>query len=247
MLIAILPAQQVTGKATNLDLSRTQLCYNAIAQASRTMGVPQDVLLAISLTETGKKLEGQIHPWPWTVNMEGKGDWFSNRDNALKYVKKRYGQGARSFDVGCFQINYRWHHQHFQTIEDMFDPTLNATYAARFLRNLYEETGSWATAAGFYHSRTPEFADRYRKRFSKYRARLANNNAEFPVFAGHGSETLVMPSNSSGRSKTRTYAPLLKLGQIEVPKSAETSKQGSLFHTQNRSRSLLRRSKQSLF
>jgi len=247
LVVFAFSAIQVDGKGTNLDPSRTQLCYNAISHASHKLGVPKDVLLAISLTETGKKLGGQIHPWPWTVNMEGKGDWFSDQHSALSYVKKRYSQGVRSFDVGCFQINYRWHHQHFRTIEDMFDPITNATYAAEFLKNLYLETGSWVTAAGYYHSRTPEFANRYRERFSKYRERLALNNLDLPVFAGHGSETLAMNSGGSVRSNTRTYAPLLKLGQIEVPKSARISTQGSLFQSQDRSQSLLRRSRRSLF
>ena len=49
----------------------------------------------------------------------------------------------------------------------MFDPEWTATYAAQFLRTLYEERGDWSAAAGAYHSLTPEFANIYRARFDK--------------------------------------------------------------------------------
>jgi hypothetical protein len=49
----------------------------------------------------------------------------------------------------------------------MFDPEWTATYAAQFLRTLYEERGSWSEAAGAYHSLTPEKAQVYRARFDR--------------------------------------------------------------------------------
>jgi len=57
----------------------------------------------------------------------------------------------------------------------MFDPEWTATYAAQFLRTLYEERGDWAAAAGAYHSLTPELAQKYSARF---RTLLAGPAAE---------------------------------------------------------------------
>ena len=91
------------------DPALANICYRAIDRASTQMNVPADVKLAITLTETGRKMKGDYRPWPWTVNMEGKGFWFDTRAEALAYVKRRHAEGARSFDVGCFQINYKWH------------------------------------------------------------------------------------------------------------------------------------------
>ena len=54
------------------------------------------------------------------------------------------------------QINYRWHGRAFPSLDAMFDPEYTATYAAQFLRTLYEERGSWSAAAGAYHSLSPE-------------------------------------------------------------------------------------------
>ncbi|MEO1551434.1 MAG: lytic transglycosylase domain-containing protein, partial [Pseudomonadota bacterium] len=156
-------------------------CARAGAFAARRTGVPIDVLRAISLTETGRNLNGDLQPWPWTVNMEGKGVWFDTRAEALAYAKQHHARGATSFDVGCFQINHRWHGQHFSSIEEMFDPVMGALYAARLLRGLHLEFGSWSKAAGAYHSRTPKFATRYRARFDQVLASLGGQDG--PVLA----------------------------------------------------------------
>ncbi len=148
------------------------LCDAAAAQASRETGVPVEVLRAISLTETGRRRQGALRPWPWTVNMEGAGVWFDDEAEALDYVERHHARGARSFDVGCFQLNFRWHGQGFASIEEMFQPMANARYAARFLADLHGETGDWSRAAGAYHSRTPRYAERYRARFDRILAGL---------------------------------------------------------------------------
>lgn len=148
------------------------LCDRAAQTVSRSSGVPLAILRAITRTETGRTRDGALQPWPWTVNMEGAGKWFDTQAAARSYVERHYNRGARSFDVGCFQINYRWHGEAFASIDEMFDPVTNATYAAQFLTRLYRETGDWTAAAGAYHSRTPKFAERYIKRFEHIRQTL---------------------------------------------------------------------------
>jgi len=143
----------------------SDLCLQAAHQAAAETGVPYPVLLAISQTETGRRRAGETRPWPWTVNMEGAGHWFDSRDAALRFVARHHAGGARSYDLGCFQINYRWHGTQFDDHAAMIDPLQNARYAARFLSDLYAETGDWSRAAGHYHSRTKVHADRYRTRF----------------------------------------------------------------------------------
>lgn len=147
-----------------------QICDDAARLAARETGVPVDVLRAITRTETGRGRAAQ--PWPWTVNMQGTGLWFETEAKARAYVFKHFQSGARSFDIGCFQINYKWHSQAFRSIEDMFDPAINAIYAARFLTTLYEKQGDWHNAVGAYHSKTPEHATRYKARYSEILARL---------------------------------------------------------------------------
>lgn len=158
------------------NLSGTEislLCDRAAVAASQTKGVPLDVLKAIARTETGRLERSELRPWPWTVNMEGAGRWFETEDQARAFVFSHFKDGARSFDVGCFQINYRWHGAAFRSIDDMFDPVLNAEYAAGFLLKLYSEFGDWSAAAGAYHSRTPEHATAYTEKFETIRSRVS--------------------------------------------------------------------------
>ena len=100
------------------------------------------MLHAVALTETGQRRDGAFRAWPWAINREGKGYWFQSYEEALAFAKASLAEGRTSFDVGCVQINYRWHGHAFPTLEDMFDPEWTATYAAQFLRTLHEERGS---------------------------------------------------------------------------------------------------------
>ena len=162
------PAQATATLMSKFELT----CDSAAQHAAKETGVPLDVLMAITRTETGFARGDSIQPWPWTVNMQGRGVWFDTKSEALTYVFDHFKAGARSFDVGCFQINYRWHGASFASIEDMFDPSSNALYAASFLKNLYAESGDWTVAAGAFHSRTAIHADRYIVRFVSMLAEL---------------------------------------------------------------------------
>ncbi|MEM6744852.1 MAG: hypothetical protein AAF676_14120, partial [Pseudomonadota bacterium] len=166
-------------------------CESAAIRAAAASGAPLDLLRAIALAETGTALGGEARPWPWTVNMEGEGRWFASPADLLDWVERRRRAGARSFDLGCFQVNHLWHGEAFASLQEMIDPETNALYAARFLRELREETGSWEAAAGLYHSRTPELASRYRGRVLAILAELQAPGARrpelrpnAPVFAG---------------------------------------------------------------
>lgn len=151
-IVAALSAWVLPQAASATMADPAQICDRVAAIAAERSGVPTAVLQAISLTETGRARDMALRPWPWTVNMEGEGHWFDSADEARAYVFREFKRGARSFDVGCFQINYKWHGEAFTSIDQMFDPVANATYAAQLLRDLYSETGSWSAAAGAYHS-----------------------------------------------------------------------------------------------
>jgi len=197
-----------------LSADPSDLCIAVAQDAARLSGVPLSVLIAITQTETGRTEGGQTRPWPWTVNMEGEGHWFDTREEALAYANAQYARGARSFDVGCFQINYRWHGENFTTIDQMFDPLANATYAAQFLLRLHGETGDWSKAAGAFHSRTEEYATRYRARFDSLRSAAISagaDNGSYPV--ADAAPVQVARSDARGQAallpRTNTF-PLLQ-------------------------------------
>jgi hypothetical protein len=148
------------------------ICDAAARFAADQTGVPLSVLMAIARTETGRTDGGVTQPWPWTINKEGNGHWFDGPEAALTFARESAAAGATSFDMGCFQINYRWHGQAFASLDQMLDPMANALYAADFLTRLHAESGDWSVAAGAYHSRTAEHATRYRGVFDGFRADL---------------------------------------------------------------------------
>ena len=137
------------------------LCDRAAAGAAKASGVPIDILLAISRVETGRQKNGTLNPWPWTINADGKGAFYDSKTEAIAAATAHLTDGTGTFDIGCFQLNIRWHGGAFSTLEDMFDPDQNASYAAKFLTSLYQETGNWADAVAAYHSRTPDLAETY--------------------------------------------------------------------------------------
>ena len=142
------------------------LCRVAAVTAARTHHVPEEVLLAITTVETRTNRGGESGPWPWTVNVAGQGTWFDSFAEARSHAAAALASGQTSFDVGCFQLNYRWHGQEFSGLDEMFDPATSADYAARFLKSLHAESGDWLIAAGHYHSRTPRHSQRYRRAIS---------------------------------------------------------------------------------
>jgi hypothetical protein len=162
------------------------LCDRAAAAAARETGVPLRVLRAITRTETGRTRAGSFAPWPWTVNHAGDGHWFEDRNAALAFVAAARATGARNIDIGCFQINLRWHGEAFDGIAEMFDPAGNAAYAAQFLTELRDELGTWEAAVGAFHSRTPEFAERYLARYRRIHAALGEPGEAGPLDADPG-------------------------------------------------------------
>ncbi len=143
------------------DLDEALRCDQAADQAARATGVPAAVLMAIARVETGRTIGGALAPWPWTVNEAGVGSFFETEDKALQHVTEAMATGATNIDIGCFQVNLRWHGVKFASLDAMFDPVENALYAARFLQTLYGEHGSWDGAVGAYHSRRPDAAQGY--------------------------------------------------------------------------------------
>jgi len=172
MAVALCAALGAPGDASAARGDASALCEAAARRASAATGVPLPVLLAVALSESGRKAGGRFAPWPWVLNIEGAGSFYDSKAAALSAAQAAISSGRDSTDLGCFQVNFRWHGDAFASLADMIDPDRNAGYAARFLRELYAESGDWITAAGHYHSRTPVHAERYRGVFRRHLAAL---------------------------------------------------------------------------
>jgi hypothetical protein len=153
----------LTGNARALPLSPTasspgEQCRTAIAAAERGHGVPPQLLAAIGQVESGRRdpATGLWGAWPWTINAEGQGYYFATKAEAIQTVEALRARGVRSIDVGCMQVNLMHHSAAFVSLDMAFEPAVNADYAARFLVQLYGQTGDWTHATANYHSANPD-------------------------------------------------------------------------------------------
>lgn len=138
------------------------VCEQHTIAAAQRHDVPPPLLQAIARVESGRAQQGVgLRAWPWTANVAGQGHYFDTAQAALTFFEGVLAEGQTSFDVGCMQLNYRWHGDQFQSLAQMLDPARNTDYAARYLAELYRETGDWEMATRYYHSRTPEFGHAY--------------------------------------------------------------------------------------
>ena len=142
------------------------LCRVAILEAERAAHVPERLMDAIAVVESGKRdpVSGAVYPWPWTINAEGIGHWYESKAEAVQAVQALQARGVRSIDVGCMQVNLMHHPGAFASLDIAFDPLANAAYAARFLRDLYGQTYAWPLAAAAYHSFTPDLGAEYARK-----------------------------------------------------------------------------------
>jgi hypothetical protein len=144
-------------------------CVEAAQQVQGMIDAPEQMLTAIALNETGRRApNGEAAPWPWTINVGGRGYTFATKDQAVFAAQQLLNSGTRSFDVGCMQVNVFFHPRAFTSFEEAFDPLANVMYAADYLRQLREQTGSWTRAVELYHSYTEEFNQIYGARFRNH-------------------------------------------------------------------------------
>ncbi|MGE0212585.1 MAG: transglycosylase SLT domain-containing protein [Parvibaculaceae bacterium] len=141
-------AASIFSAGASLAQAAPNLCEREMIRAAQAYDVPLGVLYAVGLTETGRK--GSLQPY--ALNVEGKAEFGTSRDDAIRRFERARAQGRKLIDLGCMQINHHYHASHFATIEDMLDPHRNVDYAARFLKRLRAKEGNWTMAVARYHA-----------------------------------------------------------------------------------------------
>jgi hypothetical protein len=152
-----------TGDAT------ANTCRAPMAKLEQRYRVPRNLLDAIGLTESGytNPETSEFAPWPWTVYSEGQGRYHGSKADAVADVQELKRRGVKNIDVGCMQINLKYHPRAFQNLDEAFDPQANVEYAAQFLAKLKAEHKSWGKTIAHYHSSTKAFGNRYRQKVMK--------------------------------------------------------------------------------
>lgn len=160
LCLIALPAQAQTESTakviTTPSNSPWSLCERATVAAELAQRLPRAMLFSVSMVESGRfnKQTRKTRPWPWTINAEGQSYYFKSKSEAVAATKGLLKEGIRSIDVGCMQVNLRYHPDAFANLEAAFDPATNVAYSADFLKRLYSRTDSWPEAIAAYHSQS---------------------------------------------------------------------------------------------
>lgn len=177
-------------------------CEGLAEAAAARHGIPEGVMAAIARTESGGGPRASA--WPWTLNMGGEGMYLESAGAALARLRAVLDEGRSNVDVGCMQVNWRWHGEAFDSLEQMIDPAANTEYAARFLVDLWRREGTWEAAVQAYHSSDPE-------RGAAYLARVERNRpmGGGALVAAHVPEAVARPQAVAGDRRFGAQAPLV--------------------------------------
>ncbi len=146
--VSALTAACLSSLAGNAAHAAANPCEAEILRAADRYGIPAGILYAVGLTETGKK--GSLQPN--ALNIEGKALFPGSRAAALSAFETARRDGKTLIDLGCMQINHRYHSANFRSVSDMLDPHQNVDYAARFLASLHARHQTWSMAVARYHA-----------------------------------------------------------------------------------------------
>ena len=188
------------------------LCEYLAKEAEKKYGLPENILLSISRVESGyKKVDGITRAWPWTLNAGGDSAYFQTKEAALSSLKDRVDKSVTNIDIGCMQLNYRWHKKFFRSLSDMISPIKNVDYGARFLKKLHQRHGSWEKAVKYYHSSKSKFNVKYYRKVKAVWKKENNESSLAPKLLAAVLEP--NPKKANIFIKKEETVPLIKLNQ----------------------------------
>jgi hypothetical protein len=162
------------------DASGIPPAYRHIAAEYR---VPAEVLYAVALTESGQSAlsGGHWRPWPWTLNVNGRGQYFASRYLAWQTLQHSLRQGTTSVDIGLMQVSWRYHRAALVSSWHALDPHHNLRVAAAILQSCYDKHRDWWASAGCYHApnnsaRAQAYTQRVQRHWRNLNARTAEGD-----------------------------------------------------------------------
>ncbi|MCY0546814.1 transglycosylase, partial [Klebsiella pneumoniae] len=109
-------------------------------RAAEHFRVPQELLWAVTQTESGANLNGRHLQWPWTLNIKGTGYRYARLEQACQALLAAIRLIIpKRIDVVLGQINIGWHRAYFDSPCDDLHPLQNLSLTARLLRKRYDE------------------------------------------------------------------------------------------------------------
>jgi hypothetical protein len=127
-----------------LSIENSSDCHEIIKHIEKQHNLPANLLAAVATIESHKK--------PWAVNVKGRSHNFSSKEAAVKFIQKKKDEGAKQIYVGCMQICLKSHGMKFKDVDHAITPYHNINYAAKLLKQLYRQYGSWESAVKYYNA-----------------------------------------------------------------------------------------------
>lgn len=124
-------------------------CPALIAQTEAARNIPRGLLMAVALTESGNG----GRPSPYAMNIAGRSHFASTGQEMAGIIASNWQRGVTSIDVGCMQVNLKFHGMKFARLTDLLDSRANVAYGASYLISLAVESGSWKDAVMSYHNK----------------------------------------------------------------------------------------------
>ena len=188
----------------SLCLIQASACEIFIRRFEKQHNIPEKLLSAIALIESGRRFDGEKVAWPWTINANGVPYVFETKKEAIAKVEELQAKGIRSIDVGCMQINLLYHPNAFASIEDAFDPEKNIAYAAQFLKEKMVAQGNWQHAVAHYHSATQSLNVPYKNKVLQTWGQILD-------------QPLLLPNMALPATNSTIRVPSTGLGQRQAP------------------------------
>ena len=128
------------------------------------------ILYAIAMQESGRldRETDLLEPWPWTLNVDGKGYFFADMTEIWDALARFVQEEPNHIGLGLVQVTWPFNPDILSNPYLALDPSTNLSLGAQILRDCYDRLDDWWQAVGCYHSPTPKIATAYRQRVYRH-------------------------------------------------------------------------------
>lgn len=147
--LALLVASSASVNAVNLD-------HSVWDRAGRAHGLDPHLLYSVAIVESRQESpvrHGSLHPWPYSLNIEGRGVYFENLAEAVSELKAiSQASPEANVDVGPLQISLTWHGHRVENPASLFNLTTATHIGAEILSEaIASADGDLELGVGRYH------------------------------------------------------------------------------------------------
>lgn len=152
--------------------------------AARSVGLDPTLLYAVALAESAYSASpGKVAPS--CLAIRGNKPYYPQTKQEAIGILDRILPLRKSVDIGCMQINWKWHGDRFDSPEQLLDPVTNINAAATILKDAINSVPNEQTALGIgrYHHWDVSTAEGY-QRASDYGTRVLGILANLRALVG---------------------------------------------------------------